>query len=731
MFGEIVIWYAMIVFIGVAAFPIVSMVCKNLNDRGYCISKIAGILMLTYLTWILSYVLHFSRNTVLLSMAIVCAVSLLCVIKNRVKIDRGVVIRNEILFLIVFAVFLMIRAYNPEISTFGEKFMDFAFLNAVMRTDHFPPHDPWFSGGLLNFYYYFGYLTVAVLSKLSGISTTVTYNLGLVTFAAVAANAGFGIGYNLTGKMRYGIWTMIFIVFIANPYIVFNIAGNLLHLPTASRVQLFGFWASTRVIPNTINEFPYFSFIFGDLHSHVMSIPFQLLVLMLMLNIYKSRDGGLKTVETIAFALCIGALFPMNAWDYPTYLILFTVIMFARQYRAAHQPFHKRLMPSAMFHWRSAFKSCLSGGIWLYNSPYVKKALIPIVIVVILSIFLFIPFHLDFQGSGASGIKITHQKTLLINFIEMFALFLFLIFSFLFLHLDFDKKYVIALIPITILSLLFFQILLITVPLIVLCIYLLFNQNVKNNSFQFVLILILIGTMLAIFCEIFYLNDRLGVPNERMNTVFKLYLQIWILWGIAAGYCVYSIKPLLDALSSRIRTIWTIIFCVIIVSCCIYPFTATSVKMTLDQNPPSLDGIEYMNESDRGDLLAILWMRKKITGAPVIIEAPGKCYSTDSRVSAFTGLPAVIGWTGHERMWRRDWDDISIRTEDVNEIYDTQDINTAIDLLNKYNVSYIYVGTTEHARYGRGLHKFENEDYFECVYIGSVRIYEYKRFTKV
>jgi len=700
MLNEAIIWYAMISFIGAAAFPIVSMVCKNLPDHGYCISKIVGILMLAYLTWILSYPLSFNRDVVLLSLAIICIVSLIC-IKNRPQIKWEIVIRNEVLFFIVFIVFLTIRVYNPEITAFGEKFMDFAFLNAVMRSSHFPPHDPWLSGGLLNFYYYFGYLIVAVLSKLSGIPTTITYNLGLVTFSALAASASFGIGYDLTKKARYGVSTMIIVVFIANPYIVFNLAGSFLHLPVTHHENLFGFWASTRVIPNTINEFPYFSFIFGDLHPHVISIPFQLLALTLLLNIYKSTDKGINIYgETrihvlagiIISALSIGVLFPMNAWDYPTYLALFIIIVLIQQYRTAR----------------------------------IRDALIPIISVVIMSVLLFVPFYMDFHGTGASEIGISHQKTLLINFIEIFALFLFLIFSSLFSHLDLDRRYVIALIPITILSLLFFQILIIIIPLIVLCLYL-FHKDTKNN--QFVLALVLVGSLLAVFCEIFYLNDRLGAPNERMNTVFKLYLQIWILWGVAAGYCLYDLS--LKHLISRKRTIWTVLFCILIASCCIYPFTATYTKMNIDHNPASLDGIAYLNGSDRGDYFAISWIRRNITGTPVIIEAPGRCYSTDSRVSAFTGLPTVIGWEGHEMMWRGSYEDVRVRAEDVDKIYSTRNINTAIGLLNKYNVSYVYIGAAERARYGKGLDKFEDEDCFEWIYIGSVRIYRYKHFTKV
>lgn len=703
MLTEILVWYALILVIGTAAFPIVSMVCKNISDRGYCISKIAGILILSYLAWLLSYPLLFSRGTVLLALAILCALSLICIIygKSEMHVRRDVIIRNEIVFFVAFIVFLAIRVYSPEIINFGEKFMDFAFLNAVMRSSQFPPHDPWFAGGLLDFYYYFGYLTVAVPSKISGISTAVAYNLGLVTFAALAANAAFGIGYDLTKKIGYGVWTMIFVTFIANAHIVFDMTARLLNLQTASHEQIFGLWESTRIIPDTINEFPYFSFTFGDLHPHVISILFQLLVLVLMLNIHRSGGSGMRIygkgavhilAGTLLSALAIGVLFPVNAWDYPTYLIIFASIVLVQQYRAAS----------------------------------LRSALVPIATVATLSILLFMPFYLDFQGAGASGagIGIVYQHTLLIDFIEIFALFLFLIFSFLFLHSDLDRRYVVALIPIAALSLIFFQTLIITIPLALLCIYLLFHED--NKSDRFVMVLVLIGSLLAIFCEIFYLDDHFGAPNERMNTVFKLYLQIWILWGIAAGYCMYRGISSLKYASSRTKTLWIVFFCILFASSGICSITITAERISLDHNPPSLDGTEYLNLSDKGEYLAISWIRREIAGTPVILEAPGgNSYSTDSRVSAFTGLPTLIGWRWHEIMWGRGWDEVGPRVKDADTIYNTHDIPLAIDLLNRYDVSYIYIGAAERERYGEsgGLDKFENEDYFECVYIGSVRIY--------
>ena len=243
------------------------------------------------------------------------------------------------------------------------------------------------------------------------------------------------------------------------------------------------------------------------------------------------------------------------------------------------------------------------------------------------------------------------------------------------------------------------------------------------------MVLVLIGSLIAIFCEIFYLDDRFGAPNERMNTVFKLYLQIWILWGIAAGYCMYRSISVLKRRNGINKTAWIVFFCILFASSGICSLTITAERISIDHNPPSLDGIVYLNLSDKGEYRAISWIRREITGTPVILEAPGEnSYSTDSKVSAFTGLPAIIGWRWHEIMWGRGLDEVGTRVKDADTIYKTCDAPLAIELLDKYNVSYIYIGGAERERYyeGGGLDKFENEDYFECVYIGSVRIYRLK-----
>jgi uncharacterized membrane protein len=144
---------------------------------------------------------------------------------------------------------------------------------------------------------------------------------------------------------------------------------------------------------------------------------------------------------------------------------------------------------------------------------------------------------------------------------------------------------------------------------------------------------------------------------------------------------------------------------------------------------PSLDGMDYMRELDGADYDAIKWIQENIEGTPTILEAStvDSSYSYVSRVSANTGLPTVLGWAGHEVFWGRDPKELVERINDVNSIYSTASEKKVHELINKYNVSYIYIGTLERQLYDVKTGKFEDKTYFELVYPGPVRIYKVKK----
>ena len=209
----------------------------------------------------------------------------------------------ESIFLVTFILFLLIRFYNPDLwhpYRGGEKPMDFAYFNAVIKSTSMPPYDPWFSGGYMN-YYYFGYFVVATLIKISGILPEVAYNVSIGIFFAITTSSVFSLVYNLTKssavsglesvkRMNPTLAGIIGVFFVA----VFGNIDGLIQLIQAfwgvlfnhGEIELFDFWRSSRMIPPTgnpigyaITEFPFFTFLFADLHSHLMAIPFSILIL--------------------------------------------------------------------------------------------------------------------------------------------------------------------------------------------------------------------------------------------------------------------------------------------------------------------------------------------------------------------------------------------------------------------------------------------------------------------
>ncbi|MBU0703967.1 MAG: hypothetical protein KKC18_08900, partial [Chloroflexi bacterium] len=141
------------------------------------------------------------------------------------------------------------------------------------------------------------------------------------------------------------------------------------------------------------------------------------------------------------------------------------------------------------------------------------------------------------------------------------------------------------------------------------------------------------------------------------------------------------------------------------------------------------DGAAHLADTYPDDYAAIAWLNENIDGAPVILEAPGdrfQAYVYEGRVSAHTGLPTLLGWAGHEHQWRGSYDEQARRETDIEILYTSTNPDEVLTLLDKYGISYVYVGPLERTRYpAPGLTKFAQM--MEIVYdTGSVTIYRYE-----
>ncbi len=197
------IWFITVELLSLIFLPATFLLFKSLPDRGYAFGKVLSILIISFLLWLAAYT-HILPNTqwaIILIIALLAAGSLFIFIRRRQQLlsfiseNRRVIIATEAIFLFSFILLVVVRAYDPAID-WGEKPMDFAFLNGILRSEYFPPLDPWLSGHSIS-YYYFGYLMMATLTKLTGISSAVTFNLSIALIFALTAIGVFSIVYNL------------------------------------------------------------------------------------------------------------------------------------------------------------------------------------------------------------------------------------------------------------------------------------------------------------------------------------------------------------------------------------------------------------------------------------------------------------------------------------------------------------------------------------------------------
>jgi YYY domain-containing protein len=387
-------------------------------------------------------------------------------------------------------------------------------------------------------------------------------------------------------------------------------------------------------------------------------------------------------LAVVILGLSLGFLAFVDTWSYPTY-ILFAILAF--------------ILLGTNLGW----KRLLS--------------------VIALSILFYLPYHITRGSGGFKEIGVVTHRTELLEFINVFALFLFAMLSLVYLLAKKDgpfrgKKLVITVILIAVAAtvgfLFDFQLILVFVPLILFPLYYIYKSKARKET-EFILTLALAGALIVLFCEVFYIATPLGGGFARFNTVTHFYVQIWVLFALAAAYSVYWV---LNNTKSKLKIVWAILLFVLVLASLIQPIGLVTewTSETHDYfgiNRGTLDGLAYVKIIAPGDYEAINWINEHIKGSHVMLEAPGPSYEFTSRISTMTGLPTVIGWTNtHEVMWRGNWDKVSGRDTDVDKIYSSPDSDEALALLKKYSVEYVYVGKLEKEKYpAEGLQKFSSD----------------------
>ncbi|MFL2665505.1 MAG: DUF2298 domain-containing protein [Dehalococcoidia bacterium] len=737
-----VIWYTFVLFLSLITLPITWSIFKKWPEGGYLFSKPLGIILASIFTWIsVSYgLVQYNILSVLIGYVLLGLISYWLVRINLSNFKKFIhnnfrnIIKLEFLFLFIFSIFLFLRMANPDLwhpYKGGEKPMDFAYLNAVIKSTIFPPYDPWYSGGYLNYYYY-GQFIISNLIKTTGIPTSIAYNLAIPLIAALTFTVSFslirGVTYlsNVKSAKNYSIYAGLLGGFLV------TFAGNidgLYQLISILRNEAysFDFWNSSRLMNAQsggfeITEFPFFTFLFADLHAHLIAIPFALLSISITFAIYTKilRNDGFygQIFLALLLGLILGAIRIINTWDFPTQLLIIIFIIFFGYLLYSTKPKLESIFFSTFL----------------------------IFFVIAFSYIPFIPFYENYELFN-NGINRSKYYTDLKDFININLFFLFVAASFIVINYKnyFKlieknyKKFILKKKKLKILFVVFFIIflsinfsLLFTNYVIVglsilfvsiIIIYFLLshhNKSYKDTYFLPITILLIFGFALSAGVEIFTVKDDIG----RMNTVFKFYIQAWILFSLASSYFLWKIFSYIGfnfgSYTSKIK-IWAILLLIMIFSISIYTLYGTKDRnqTRFNTNFISLDGMEYMKSAEYYfedkkidliyDYMAIEWIKKNIDGSPTIIEGITDQYQWGNRISIYTGLPSVVGWDWHQRQQRVEYAySVTSRRSDVQRFYHSTLPRTAIEIIDKYDIKYVIVGELEEHLYtNAGLEKFE------------------------
>jgi len=718
--------------------------------------------------------------------------------------NRRLILTTELLFLAAFGLMAFFRAANPEIVG-TEKPMELMFINGIMNSPTFPPRDLWLSGYSIS-YYYFGYVMAAMLAMFTGVPATMAFNLMIALIFGLSAVGAYGILYNLLtmhqqprpategsvegyssnngplSSFLLPLFAPIFLLLISNGegflevlhrkglFWQFNADGTAvsrfwswLDMKELSQApaqplqwipeRFWWWWRASRVIQDydldgtfreVIDEFPFFSYLLGDLHPHVLAMPFTLLAVAVALNLFLGGWRGnmdlffgqlrINKAGFFASALVLGGLAFLNTWDI---LIAAALIVFSYVLARARE-----------------------GGEAGWGWERIEDILLLGIPLVITGFVMYLPFYIGFD-SQAGGLTPnfmypTRGAHLWVMwgtlFIPLFAYLIYLwriktpahwragIFTTLgilivlivamfvlgFLALKLKPELVMpileaqgvdvnAFIADSMARRLTYVGSLLTL-LVLLIPTLAFLFRSEANSSSFVLLMIALGVLLILGPDFLYLRDNFGY---RINTVFKFYYQAWIVLSLASAY---GIVVLIQNLRGR----WGLpfIFGLIILLGISLTYPAIGIfSKTNNFKPPfgyTLDDFDRIQRENPDEAAAMLWLRSAPDG--VVAEAVGGSYSQYGRVSIYTGLPTVLGWPGHEGQWR-DQALQGSREQDIETLYSSNDWIATQDIINRYNIRYIVVGNLERSTYHMNEDKFNR--FLKPVFQqGNATIYE-------
>ena len=783
-----------------ASFPLTVKLFPLSRSGGYTLGKTLGVLACGLLIWTLTYLKIGRLNIVFIILSMILLAFCSWFPKNLreealrfLKKDGtvGSIAAEETVFALILVLLCFFKGYNSAING-QEKFMDYGFMMSMIRNSKLPANDMWLSGFSIN-YYYFGQYIYAFLAKLSLIKTSVAYNISMCCAIGLPFTMCYSIGQMLIDGAREhgarcgrvvaticGVLAGLAVCIFGNSHSFYydqdSIGNGLLDkfasfginvgrtdnffYPDSTR--FIGYNPDSKILPGinnggdyTIEEFPFYSYLVGDLHAHVCSTMVVLLIFALAVNlvslVYSSEllqslnpsiGKNFKTslIAELKYLLrpeiiCIGILLGIcqmtNYWDFLIYFIFGSMLLLVvNTYRTS--AFSS--IPGAC-----VFVVAVGGILGLY----LKAAYMPL-LHTLLQLLLFavvavastkIPTALSRTALGMSFFfttativalpfnynfeMISNSLAPCVNHTSAYQLFIlwgthvticvaFVIFVIVFKNKDNGKAD--------------------------------YNNPIEKffkerNPIDVLMCgSVVVGLLLLTCPEIFYVRDIYTSGYLRSNTMFKFTYAGFIMLSICMAYAVLRLMFMDNRKGefSNLTFVISIVFCFLLFVPAHYTYAALRQRSgDLDiSNYFTIDGTAYidkyssshMDNVSEGNLVdyrnAVEWFNEEVEGDPVILEAYGLSYTDFNMVSAYTGLPTVCGWQTHEWLWRfhgivdiesdllvadpdhNVWElYLTPRHTDIDIMYTSDDPDIVYSLLRKYNVRYVVIGDLERTKY--------------------------------
>ncbi len=753
-YGLVALWLGTFLVLGLLGTPLAARLFRGFPDRGVALSlplSLAVVGIVAY--WVGHRSLTAGLVVGLVVLAALSALSLRGL--DRSGFDVRAMTGPVVVFTLAFSFMIAVRALDPAVHPGGgEKFLDFGLLKSLLRTTRLPPEDFWFAGKPVR-YYYGGHLLTALLAKLTFTEARYAYNLALAGFFGMLVTVTYGLAGAIAAargrsSRTAGIVGAFFVGFASNletpgRAVLWGLPDGLARTVAdalgvaieglADSVAAFSYWEASRVIPGTVNEFPLFAWLNGDLHAHMLSTPFLLLAVALWFAYYRTSADALGRRRLLVFGTLppiVGLLAVVNTWSFPTAVgVGWLALTFADGDPTALVSRLGSRWPSGGSGLgrelkRTAGALAVAAGVLLmgllWSLPFWlgaasgraiavlpdRSALGPLVVVHGAFVAVFVPYLLARSRALAKrtrriALGVTVGLVALAWLIDAAVLALFgplLLVGWLVLAV---RRNGTPPRPATSSA----------------------NRRTRpaesDGGVQrrpslpdvgFETVLLVAGVGLVLIVEFVYIQENAG-PG-RFNTVFKTYAQVWVLFGTAAGamaaWLAGSPESSAATLSGGARTAGRVLLAALVLSTSIYGALALTDQLTSEASvatvdDPTLDALEFVSATHPEEADAIAWLDAR-EGQPHIVSTPG-CYCNGdddltsynwvNAPSSLTGLPTVVGWD-HEIGYRGE-DPYLERVADVETIYQGTPTERA-RLLDEYDVRYIYLGPNERAAYG-------------------------------